>query len=147
MLRGGGGRKIFTVLLADTPAGLRELAPVIDGAARVLTAETYEQAMQRCMDDRPDAVLVGYHFDEVRPYRLIQELKEQACAKGIPVILVRALALASSGDESDEIRAGYRELGADDFIDFFAERKSLGKKLAGEWLRERLLGRASGRRG
>ena len=128
-----------TVLLADTPEGLRQLVPVLDGLAEVVAAETYQEALDRCEEITPDAILVGYHFDDLRPYRLIQQLQDEACARGVTIILVRALALALSGSDTQDIRDAYRKLGADDFIDFFAERKRYGEERAAARLRERLL--------
>ncbi|HZQ74695.1 MAG TPA: hypothetical protein VFB08_17395 [Burkholderiales bacterium] len=128
-----------SLLIADTPGALRLLEPIFRDEAALVCAATHDEALQRCRERRPDALLVGYHFDELRPYRLIREVRSQPFADGVRVVLVRALALHLDPRDEGAIRSAYREIGADEFIDFHATVEKLGAEAAQRLLKSKVL--------
>lgn len=135
------GAALPTVLIADMKVGSSAVGRVFDGAARVVTAESNEEAERLFFATRPDAVLIGYHFDGLRPYRLIRSLRDSELGAHVPIVLVRALNLDLAVDSVHQVRSAYRQMGADDFICLLAEQQTRGSvEAALAFLRETTLG-------
>ena len=90
-------------------------------------ATTWEQAERRLHETPPDAIVVGYHFDEMRPYRFVRHVREHD--HETPVLVVRGLPLLTPPRDEDEVRRAYRHFGADDYV-------ALDKTASGEAFRE-----------
>ncbi len=105
-------------------------------------ATTWDEAVGALEEKPPQVVVIGYHFDETRPYRFIRHVREQAATRGLPVLLVRGIAVEQGPYADEEIRQSYRSLGANAYL---ALDKSAGakhpeqaerlRKLIGELLR------------
>lgn len=77
-------------------------------------ATTWEHAERRLHETPPDAIIVGYHFDEMRPYRFVRHVREHD--HETPVLVVRGLPLFNAPRDEDEVRRAYRLFGADDYV-------------------------------
>ena len=128
------------VLVAAPPTGAQEVLASLSNDAHCDVAESFEHAARQLDRDKYDALVVGYYFDDARPFRIVTYARSRF-AGAVPVILMRALALPLGNKDESEIRAAYRELGADDFIDFRHDADCLGIEKARERLRKAILGR------
>lgn len=122
----------WRILVADTNRAMTELRGVLDGQeVEVFNAVSYEKAVDVAKAWRPHLCVVGYHFDEARPYRLVTHLRAESWASDIPILIVRALPLfVVEKEDTDELRASYRSLGASDYLSFHAAMERHGKDAA-----------------
>jgi hypothetical protein len=90
---------------------------------------------------RADALLVGYHFDELRPYVLIRQVRENPRTARIPVFLVRLLPSHLDRTSGAELREAYRNLGVDEFLELSDLAREQGEEAALEALRKMVLAR------
>jgi hypothetical protein len=63
--------------------------------------------------------VVGYHFDEMRPYRLVRHVRSMASGAGADILVVRALPLRQPPQEEEELRRAYVSIGADDYLTLY----------------------------
>src|SRR5207237_206923 len=88
------------VLVADTAQALPLVARLLGDEFEIRAASTWDDAV-RCLGERPHVAIVGYHFDGMRPYRLLQKIREEA-EPHLGVVLIRALpVLPQRTDEED----------------------------------------------
>ncbi len=128
------------VLVLGRAATMREieaLFPDLD----VNGAETLEAAIGAIEFRRPDLILVAYHFDGLRPFRLIQHVRGDDALAQVPILLVRVTPIGLGTTKDSELAEAYSELGVDEFFDLAAERERLGAAVALARLRERALAR------
>ena len=78
----------------------------------VAVAYSFEEAARSLGDI--DVAVVGFHFDERRPDRLLRLLQE----RGIPAFCVRGLPGVTDEVLAQTVDAYRKELGCRDFIDF-----------------------------
>ncbi len=131
------------VLLADLPQVIAEFADALTPLIQVTPAATFAEAASQLQASAVDAAIVGYHFDNHRPYRLLDYIRNESRKPYLPLLVVRALPFedaALSGDPRGEaLRAG-----ADGFLDLHALKQRRGRLEAGSVLRDyvlRMLGR------
>lgn len=103
--------RVLVAALPSTGAWIRD---ALAAQADVGFAESLESAMSAFRAQRPDLVIVGYHFDHARPYRMIQAVREDSAA--VPILLVRALPLDLRDARDAQIRESYAELGASQYL-------------------------------
>ncbi len=105
-----------SVLIVDTDHGAPLLSRLLGAAFETSCATTWDDALRSLREKPPQVVLVGYHFDEARPYHFIGRLRDDALARDLPVLLVRGLAVQQGPYIDREIRESYRKFGADDYL-------------------------------
>ena len=104
------------VLLADTPQALPLVARLLGEEFAVSRASTWEQAV-RCLEtSQPQVAVIGYHFDDLRPYRLVQAIRAADERGRVPVVFVRALPVLPDHADEKEIEESYRQLGVDSYL-------------------------------
>jgi PleD family two-component response regulator len=104
------------VLLADTPQALPLVARLLGDEFAISGASTWDEAL-RCLETNPPQVaVIGYHFDDLRPYRLVQAIREVGERDRVPVVLVRALPVLPDHADEKEIEESYRQLGVDAYL-------------------------------
>ena len=112
---------------------MRELCSALAADALIVPAQSLDEAERQLQEAPPDAVVVAYHFDELRPFRLIRHVREQRECADLPILLVRVLHVPT-GTTEEEIRRGYQNFGANDFFDFHAHAQRHGQDAALEKL-------------
>lgn len=104
------------VLIADKPEAISTLGDgLADGNLNFVEANTFDEAVRVAETMSPDMYLVGHHFDDMRPQRLIKFLKSKPWAASTPIVVVRVLPLREPAND-EEIRRSYITLGADDYV-------------------------------
>jgi PleD family two-component response regulator len=104
------------VLIADTPEALPLVSRLLGEEFEISRASTSDDAERLVEQSRPDVVIVGYHFDGARPYRLLQNLRDGARAVRVAALLVRALPVLPQAMEEKGIEDTYRQMGADGYL-------------------------------
>jgi PleD family two-component response regulator len=104
------------VLLADTPQALPLVARLLGDEFAVSRASTCDEALRSLESDQPQVAVVGYHFDDLRPYRLVQAIRAADERDRLPVVLVRALPVLPHHTDEQEIEESYRQLGVDTYL-------------------------------
>jgi hypothetical protein len=101
------------VLLATSTRWASRLYPPLKERYDVVPVYSFEEA-ERSLGNI-DVAVVGFHFDERRPDRLLRLLQERQ----IPAFCVRGLPAGVPDDVLAQIEEAYRnELGCRDFIHF-----------------------------
>jgi CheY-like chemotaxis protein len=109
--------------------GLRELA------VEVYVGTTSAEAGAHLAKEL-DLILVCYVFDDVRPYRLINRIRNESPHGQTPLILVRALPVPLGQSQEWEIRQAYKSIGVDDFVNYSQLLQEQGEAQANRALRE-----------
>jgi PleD family two-component response regulator len=107
------------VLIAAPSDVVRELAAALGDSVEALGATTWTESLNR-LEQEPDVIVVCYVFDELRPYRLIQHVRAEFEDQSIPIVLVRALPVRL-GNAEKEVRDSYLAIGANQFLNLWAE--------------------------
>ena len=102
------------ILLAATPAAAAPLRQALAATADVHFADAPETALEAFRSRSPDLLVVGYHFDHARPYRLVRAVRE--LDPQVPILLVRALPLSGVDSRDAQIRDAYNALGVDQYL-------------------------------
>ncbi len=97
------------LVVEDNPEMRRLLARLLSQECHVRTAISGNEALQQIRDDPPDLVLADIMMEGLSGIELCKAIKDDDAIRGIPVILVTALA-----DQDDRISG--LELGADDYL-------------------------------
>lgn len=103
------------VVVADLPLCLRAIKRLLQNHFRVVEASEYEAAVHAIREEAPNLVIVGYHFDELRPYRLIQHIRKDL-ANPPPILMVQALPVERGKTEDSDVREAYNTLGVRQFV-------------------------------
>lgn len=101
-----------------------------------VAAETFEEAVRLLQREQPAVVLVGYYFDDSRPYRFIKHVRAEPRHARTPILLVRALPIPLGTASEADIREAYAQLGVREFFNLHEEAQRLGAEAARERLRE-----------
>ena len=134
-------RAVPRVLVAARGVATRELRAVLEDSVEVIEAGTLEEAVSRYQQEDPDLVVLGYHFDELRPYRFVRHVREDRRRPGRPIVLVQVLPLHFGRTEEAQIGEAYHALGVDEFLDLSAEAERAGPTAARARLRHAVLKR------
>ena len=108
------------VLIADLPvvaSALRQTLPL--DHVEVLEAHTFDEATQVAERRHPRICIIGYHFNEMRPYRLVQHVRGMEWATGADILVIRALPLRLPASEEESLRKAYMSIGADDYLTLY----------------------------
>lgn len=83
-----------------------------------------------------DLIVVCYVFDDVRPYRFINRIRNESPHTQTPVILVRALPVPLGESQEWEIRQAYKSIGVDEFLNYSQLLQEKGTAEANHALRK-----------
>lgn len=128
-----------TILVVSLPGNAEMLASAFERDGEVHCALDESTAVRLFRENHPDVVLIGYHFDRMRPYRVIHALRETPRAGESSLILFCMLPTEGRDFDGDSIRDAYRELGCLDFVDLRAEAARSGPDAATARLRRFVL--------
>lgn len=129
------------VLIAAPADVMRQLRPALAGDVDVLATGTWSEAVGLLEQQVPDAIVVCYAFDEVRPFRLLHYVQQEWQGPQVPIILVRALPLNLGDEQEAQIREAYRTLGVLDFFNLWEEAERHGTEVALQRFRHSVLSR------
>ena len=118
-----------SVLLAGLVPLMAEVRRVLEAHFVVFPAENLPQAQRRLVDDKPDCVVVAYHFDEIRLFRLTRHIRAHRVFDHVVITLVRVVPFRL-GATPAEIARAYGELGVEQFFDLHDEVRLLGAQQA-----------------
>jgi CheY-like chemotaxis protein len=107
----------------------------------IVGCETWDDAVSRLEEKDADLLVICYAFDEMRPFRLLQYLRQERPRAHLPTILVRALPVPLGKTPEEQIRESYQNLGVDQFYNLYDERQREGAEVAQRHFREAVLAR------
>jgi hypothetical protein len=123
-------------LIAAPVRVVRELGSALEAEFDVAGGETFEEVEARLHEKRPAVLIVCYAFDEVRPFRFLNYLREEWRSGHIPTMLVRALPIPIGETEEAQIRESYKSLGVDVFFNLHDEARRSNRSAALEKFRD-----------
>ena len=122
--------------MAETSRGAAEVRDLFADHLDFVTASTFEDAVQAFQARHPDLVIIGYHFDELRPYRFAEYVRSRRGATELPIVLVRILPSRMGRSTEEEVREAYRAIGVQDFFSIPDELHEHGRAAALARMRE-----------
>ena len=128
------------VLAAHTGAVVRQLRAALGAEVHVITARTLDEAVRSLHAEEPHLIVVGYHFDELRPFRFIQYAREHLAGSHVPIVLVRALPMHLGATTESQLREAYHTLGVDLVLNLFDDTQRDGYAATVDRLRRLLRG-------
>lgn len=97
------------LIVDDEPLNIEVLSETIEDLGDIIFATSGQSAIDLCIEQRPDLVLLDVMMPEMDGYEVCRQLKALPETKDIPVIFATALS-----DENDEAK-GF-EIGAVDYV-------------------------------
>ena len=128
------------VLLLGNAALLQDVEAALHGFD-VRVAETYDGALAALEASAPDAIVLAYHFDQLRPFRLIQHVRGHEMLAEVPIIMVRVMSIDLGASNDSQLEQSYRDLGVDDFVNLRQEMDEWGYERALRRLRDGIVRR------
>ena len=123
-------------LIAAPPAVVQTLGEALrELAVEVYPGTTSAEAGAHLAKEL-DLILICYVFEDVRPYRLINRIRNESPHRQTPLILVRALPVPLGDSQEWEIRQAYKSIGVDDFVNYSQLLSEQGEAQAKRALRE-----------
>jgi CheY-like chemotaxis protein len=107
----------------------------------IVGCETWDDAVSRLEEREADLLVICYAFDEMRPFRLLQYLRQERPRSHLPTILVRALPVPLGKTQEEQIRESYQNLGVDQFYNLYDEKQREGAEVALSRFRDAVLAR------
>jgi PleD family two-component response regulator len=123
------------VLIAGLIPVMRPVKEALATDVETISAESFDDATRLLRDEQPDAVLVAYHFDELRPVRLIRFIRDDPQLSGVPIVLVRVLPVSLGGSD-ENFSSAYREVGVDEVYNYCDSVTKGGERAALDGLRK-----------
>jgi hypothetical protein len=117
-------------LIAAPVRVINELGSVLEGELEVTGGETFEDVEAKFHEQPPDVLIVCYAFDEVRPFGLLNYVRDEWRRGHIPTMLVRALPIPIGETEEAQIRESYKTLGVDVFFNLHDEARRSNRSAA-----------------
>ena len=128
---------VRVLLLGSVPV-LQDVKDALEGLS-VRIAETYDAALAELEAHAPEAIVLAYHFDQLRPFRLVQHVRGHDELSGLPIILVRIISIELGTTKEAELEEAYRGIGVDDFLNLQTEIEQHGRAAALQRLRDAVL--------
>jgi len=136
------GAQRYRLFIAAPAAVIRHLAGLFTAnEIEIVGCETWDDAVSRLEEKQADLVVICYAFDEMRPFRLLQYLRQERPRAHLPTILVRALPVPLGKTHDEQIRESYQNLGVDQFYNLYDEKQREGDEVALRHFREAVLAR------
>ena len=104
------------VLLAAPAVVIRQLSAALPEDVDVVGAGTWHDAVERLPEARPHLIIVCYIFDEMRPYRFIQHVRDTN--QQVPIFLIRAVSVPLGNTQESDLASSYVDLGVNAFLNF-----------------------------
>jgi CheY-like chemotaxis protein len=92
-------------------------ARILLTAPAVVIRQTWDDAVQRLPEVTPQLIIVCYVFDEMRPYRFIQHVRDTQYQR-VPIFLIRAVSVPLGATLESDLRRSYVDLGVNAFLNF-----------------------------
>jgi response regulator RpfG family c-di-GMP phosphodiesterase len=133
-----------TILIAAVPAAVAVIANALGSMARMMTANTLEEAFEAAVAG-VDLVIAGTYFDNSRMFDLLHKLKSHDLTRNIPVLCVRGVSSPQVlGSQTSQpmfsspyvVSSASKALGAVEFVDLCARHQAIGTDRADAELRE-----------
>lgn len=105
------------IFLAAPAVVVRQLSAALPKDVEVISAAIWDDAVQRLRDAAPQLIIVCYIFDEMRPYRFIQHVRDTEYQRA-PIFLIRAVTVPLGTTLETDLRRSYVDLGVNAFLNF-----------------------------
>ncbi|QJW84278.1 hypothetical protein HK414_11985 [Ramlibacter terrae] len=112
--------------VADDLAALEALRRALMAPFDLQPATTVQDA-QRKLDETPDVVVCGCHFDDGGMYDLLRFMKATPRLAGIPFVAVRCLEGELDDTLYESVKIAVRALGGDAFVDLLRWQRKYGE--------------------
>jgi CheY-like chemotaxis protein len=123
-------RALPAALIAAPAAVIKELGSALANDVERIGVETFDDAIAKTKQRQPNVLIVCYAFDELRPFRLLQHLRQEPRPAHVPTMLVRALPIPIGEAEEARIREAYTTLGVDQFFNLSDEARRTDRAAA-----------------
>ena len=110
------------LLIAASPGGAREIVAALRDQVQFVLVTTFEEASAALNASEFGLIVVGYYFDDAKPFRFIGQARSLYAAT--PIWLVRALPLPLGESSETDIRRAYSNLGVTRFFNFHSDQAS-----------------------
>ena len=136
------GERRNRLFIAAPAAVIRHLGGLFAAhEVEIVGCETWDDAVSRLEENEADLLVICYAFDEMRPFRLLQYLRQERPRAHLPTILVRALPVPLGKTQEEQIRESYQNLGVDQFYNLYDEKQREGVEVALRHFREAVFAR------
>lgn len=136
------GERRNRLFIAAPAAVIRHLGGLFAAhEVEIVGCETWDDAVSRLEEKEADLLVICYAFDEMRPFRLLQYLRQERPRAHLATILVRALPVPLGKTQEEQIRESYQNLGVDQFCNLYDEKQREGAEVALRHFREAVLAR------
>lgn len=129
-----GTGKQHRVLIAAPLNAYKRIAPALKDLS-VIRCETLDEAIREFQDEKPSLVILGYVFDQMRPFRFVHHLRSDGGSQEVPIIMVQIHDWRFDALQEQQMREGYRSLGVERFFNFSKEAGARGAEAALHMLR------------
>jgi CheY-like chemotaxis protein len=103
------GERRNRLFIAAPAAVIRHLGGLFAAhEVEIVGCETWDDAVSRLEEKEADLLVICYAFDEMRPFRLLQYLRQERPRAHLPTILVRALPVPLGKTQEEQIRSPTR---------------------------------------
>lgn len=114
------------VLVADDREGIEALRRALTTPFHLVGATHFAQA-RAALEDLPDLVVCGCHFDEGRMYDLLRHMKATRDLARIPFLAVRVVEGELDDPFYESVKIAVHALGGDAFVDVLRWRRKYGE--------------------
>jgi len=125
------------LLIADDLAAIDAFRLALVAPFSLLPCTTVQQA-HRALEEAPDVVVCGCHFDEGGMYDLLRFMKAAPRLAHVPFVAVRCLEGELDDTLYEGVRIAVRALGGDAFVDLLRWQRQDGAAQAAHRLTELL---------
>lgn len=125
------------VLVADDREGIEAFRRALTSPFQIVAATSFAEA-RAALEDPPDVVVCGCHFDEGRMYDLLRHMKATRNLARVPFLATRMVEGELDDPLYESVKIAVRALGGDAFVDMLRWRGKFGEAEANFRLTELL---------
>ena len=125
------------LLVADDLAAIDAFRLALTAPFSLLPCTTLQEA-QRALEEAPDVVICGCHFDEGGMYDLLRFMKATPRFASVPFLAARCLEGELDDTLYESVQIAVRALGGDAFVDLLRWQRKYGEAQAAHRLTELL---------
>lgn len=122
------------VLVAAAPESAQKVREALEGHFILKVTSSLQEA-RTLLNEGPDLVLCGLHFDEGKMFDLLRYAKADPKTKSIPFLCVKSTEGVLSPTIFEGIEIASKALGADGFVELYDWKTKLGDEAAYDKLR------------
>jgi CheY-like chemotaxis protein len=104
---------------------MREVKESLAAYFSPVLAPDLPEAERRLKEERPDCVVVAYHFEQMQAIRLIRYVRGESELSDLPIVLVCVMNYRLGAKEED-IRTAYSAAGVNLFFNLYDETRNKG---------------------